>query len=158
MTTFVFALLLLAQQPQEIFVGDRAAPETFTNPSMPIWYNLIGERLMREDSIDAQNDVTQLLDMYTQHPETQRYVLMLLITIVHQRVASDSADVYKPIIPTLIAHLSNPDKAQRAMAIGILSGLRPFPPIGIPGACHTNDLLRDGCLHGYASASSRDVL
>jgi len=99
---------------------------------MPDWYQTMHERLIREDSIGTTKDVTKLAQMYEQHPEIRYLILTLLADVNCQRIQADTAEIYKPIIPTLIAHLFDSDKNSiRVVSIGVLSNLRPSPPFEI---------------------------
>lgn len=134
MTAFAFALLFLMQiggpdQTPVTVLGDRSITPSIA--SMPAWYQTMHERLIREDSSGAQKDVTELAQMYEQHPEVRFLVTMLLSDVGGQRTQTDTADIYKPIIPTLVAHLFDSDKTTRHEAIRILSTLRPSPPFEI---------------------------
>ena len=135
MTTFVFALLFLMQiggpeQTPVTALGDRSIIPSIA--SMPTWYQTMHERLIREDSVGAKKDVMELAQMYEQHPETRFLVTMLLSDVNFQRTQGDTADIYQPIVPTLIAHLFDSDnKSTRFDAIRVLSNLRPSPPFEI---------------------------
>jgi hypothetical protein len=99
---------------------------------MPGWYQTIHARLQWEDSLGAKKDVMELAQMYEQHPETRFLITMLLSDINCRRAQPDTADIYQPIVPTLIAHLFDSDnQGTRFDAMRVLSNLRPSPPFEI---------------------------
>jgi hypothetical protein len=133
MTTFIFALLLMqmgCNAGTATVLGDSTPAPSIT--SMPGWYQTIYARLRWEDAIGAKKDVMELAQMYQQHPETRFLITMLLSDINCRRAQPDTAEIYQPIVPTLIAHLFDSDnKSTRFDAMRVLSNLRPSPPFEI---------------------------
>ena len=78
---------------------------------MPPWLDAIGQRLVREDSFSAQKDVTELANLYESKPAGWFPVTLILSKVNMER--ADTAELFKPIIPTLLAHLSNSNASTR---------------------------------------------
>jgi hypothetical protein len=96
---------------------------------VPPWLDAIGQRLVREDSFSAQKDVTELANLYESTPAGWFPVTLILSKVNMER--ADTAELFKPIIPTLLAHLSNSNASTRQEALRILSSLRPAAPFEI---------------------------
>jgi hypothetical protein len=83
-------------------------------------------RLQLADILSAQKDMADLAVLYEKEPALRFPISTLLYTVGTQRI--DSADAFKPLLPALIAHLSDPDAKAREGAIRAIAVLKPEPP------------------------------
>ena len=80
-------------------------------------YGVAQKRLAAEDSESAQMEVAVLTDVYEKNPETRVQLSNLLFGAVQIRQSQkDSAEAFKAILPTLIAHFLDPDRQTRVGA------------------------------------------
>lgn len=133
MKTLMMILLAVGSSVQKqatdwisLFHGITAVPSDAT---LFQEYRAAQNRNATEDAAAAQMEVTELAAIYEQHPETRVPISNLLFGAVQTRAPKkDSAEAFKPIFPTLIAHFSDPDRATRAGAIKVFWFLQPSPP------------------------------
>jgi hypothetical protein len=96
-------------------------------------YQSAMNRLEGPDVPTAQPEVAELDTLYQTMPELRPMIGKFLSMAVIARAflappANDSVTVLKPIIPTLIAHLTDPDSATRLEVMRVIAMLRPEPP------------------------------
>ena len=90
-------------------------------------------RLESTDIPTAQAEVAELNTLYQSDPELRPMigkVLMVAITIRSFQAAprlDNNTDVFQPIIPTLIEHLTDPDSDTRLQVERVIASLKPQP-------------------------------
>jgi len=90
-------------------------------------YLAAAARLSHEDVLAAQKEIVVLNTLYQNDP-TLRFQISLLLAAVAADRNVDGTDALKPILPTLITHLSDPDVKAREGVTRAIALLRPQPP------------------------------
>jgi hypothetical protein len=121
-----------APSPEDYWVSlfHRMAATTPNDTAAVQESGVVENRLAAEDSASAQKELAVLADVYEKHPETRVLLSGLLFGAVQRRGSlRDSAEAFKPILPTLMGHFLDPDRNTRLGAVRVFWFLQPSPPL-----------------------------
>jgi hypothetical protein len=110
-------------------------PANNDDPTLMQQYELAAQPLRQENLQEnsqlvqkvqkVQKEVVELADLYDKDP-AMRFPIS---TLLYVAARNDSVEAFKPIVPTMIAHLLDSDTKTREGAIQVVASLRPKPPI-----------------------------
>jgi len=82
-------------------------------------YDVTVHRRGQEDAAAARTEITELVDVYDQHPESRVAIGVFLHSVAYERLMTfgGATDAFvtplQPIVPTLVAHLFDGDARDR---------------------------------------------